>query len=230
MKTPAEAEALAEGLMGIARGYKKKVVSLLTSMNQPLGRFAGNSLEVFECVEIMENKTFIGADGYDLYADTRELSILLSSHMIHMSGRAKTLSEARELALHSLKSGAALQKFKELCRIHSADLSRLPKAQKSKVVPAEVAGYVSHLNTEKIGLSGIALKAGRQKISDLLDPVSGIEFHKKIGDPIQKGEALYTLHGNDESLFAEAESILKNATTISLQKCDKDSLIFKTLM
>jgi len=90
MKTLENAEELAVNLMTIARGYGKKVSALLTNMDQPLGRYAGNSLEVEECVAIMKNESFIGPAGYDLYEDTRELSLRLSSQMLFLAGAGKS--------------------------------------------------------------------------------------------------------------------------------------------
>lgn len=230
MKTPEQAEQLAKKLMEIAQGYGKKVTSILTSMNQPLGRFAGNALEVFECVEIMKNKTHINSDGYDSYADTRELSLVLSAHMILLAGREQDEKKAYALAEEALLSGRAFEKFKQLCNLHSARLEELPQASRHFVVKATQSGFIQAMNTEKIGLATIAIQAGRLKTSDQIDPVTGIEFHKKIGDPIQKDEALFTIHGSSKTSFEDSAKILTSSVTISLQKPPRDSLILKFLL
>ncbi len=225
MKDIVKARELALALMNIAKSYDKKIVSLLTSMEQPLGRFSGNSLEVFECVEIMKNKTFIGASGKDLYADTRELSLQLSAHMIHLSGKTKSVDEAYQLATEVLTSGAALKVFDKMCVEQSGNLAELKLAQKKTELRAKTSGYLSAFNVEKIGLAGILLKAGRRVTTDTIHPTSGIEFHVKISDAIQSGDAVYTIHGDEPELFEEALAMLSDSFSISLQKPSPDVLI-----
>ncbi|HRO66700.1 MAG TPA: thymidine phosphorylase [Pseudobdellovibrionaceae bacterium] len=223
MKTAEDSERLARLLMDVARGYGKKVSALLTNMNQPLGRYAGNSLEVAECVDLLQNKR------HPMTEDTRELSLRLSAQMLWMAGAAPSLEEAYRKCEESVLSGKAFEKFLELCRLHGGDLSRLPRAQKSLAITAAENGFVQSFDTEGIGYAGIQLKAGRARTEDKIDPVSGIEFHKKIGDAVQRGEPIFTLHGNDESLFAEAAKRLSTCVTYSLQKISAPVLIMKTL-
>lgn len=225
MKTADQARQLAQALMKIARSYDKKIVSLITSMEQPLGRYAGNSLEVFECVEIMKNKKFRSARGQDLYADTRELSLQLAAQMIHLSGKTKTIADAYALATEKLTTGEALKIFEKMCTEQGGDLSRLPLPQKSRPVRAEDAGYLAAFNVEKIGLAGIVLRAGRLKTSDLVSPTSGIEFHVQIGDSVKAGDLIYTIHGDEPDLFAEAHEMLTQSFEISLQKPEPHVLI-----
>lgn len=215
MKTATDATTLAKNLMAIGQGYGKKVVAMITSMEQPLGRFAGNALEVFECIEIMKGRQFIGADGVDLYEDTRELSLRLSAEMIHLSGKTKNLDEAYSLATDALTSGRALKVFEEMCGKQSGNLSLLPHAKFKHEVCALSSGYISSMQVEKIGVAGLELKAGRAKTDDIIDPVSGIEFHKKIGHPIKSGEVIYTLHGNDNSLLEKTAELLQKTYEIS---------------
>lgn len=218
MKTLDDARALAKGLMSIGQGYGKKVVALLTSMDQPLGRFAGNAWEVFECVEIMKNKSFITADGIDLYADTRELSLQLSAQMIHLSGKTSSVQQAYEMATDALVSGRALEIFEKMCLRQSGNLGQLKLSEKKLEVKASTDGYLASLNVEKIGIAGILLKAGRMATTDIIVPTSGIEFHKRIGSSVKKGDTLFTIHGDDSNLFSEAEKILSACYQINLQK------------
>ncbi|WP_413559147.1 thymidine phosphorylase [Bdellovibrio sp. HCB209] len=229
MKTPALAEELAVNLMNIAKGYGKKVTALLTNMDQPLGRFAGNSLEVDECVAIMKNEKFIGPHGYDLYEDTRELSLRLSAHMLLLAGIGKTEEESYKIALETLTSGKAMAKFEELCKIHGGDLRNVPKPKHSLTISADKAGYVQGFHTESIGVAGILIKAGRAQTTDVIAPTAGIEFHAKVGDEVKVGDTLFTLHGDDKDLLTSAVPMLKSAITISLQKVAKPSLILKVL-
>jgi pyrimidine-nucleoside phosphorylase len=229
MKTPALAEELALNLMSIARGYGKKVTSLLTNMDQPLGRYAGNSLEVEECVAIMKNEKFIGAGGYDLYEDTRELSLRLSAHMLLLAGVGNSEEESYKVASEMLTSGKAMAKFEELCSIHGGNLSALAKPQHKVVISSEKAGFVHGFHTESIGVAGIIIKAGRAQTADIIAPTAGIEFHVKVGDEVKEGDTLFTLHGDDSDLLRSAVPLIKSAINISLPKIAKPSLIHKIL-
>lgn len=218
MKDLTRARELAIALMNIAKSYDKKIVSLLTSMQQPLGRFAGNALEIFECVEIMKNQKFIAANGKDLYEDTRELSLQLSAHMIHLSGKVKTLEEAYKLATEVLVSGAALRVFERMCIEQSGNLPGLTLAKQKFEMRVIKSGFVSSFDVEKIGLAGILLRAGRRVAADMIHPTAGIEFHFKIGDGIESGDLIYTIHGDEPELFAAAHEMLQDSFEISLQK------------
>jgi pyrimidine-nucleoside phosphorylase len=229
MKTEQEAHDLALALMAIGKDYGKKVVAMLTSMDQPLGRFSGNSLEVFECLEIMQNKTCITADGIDLYQDTRELSLQLSAHMILMGGKAASLGDAYAVAKEVLTSGKAYKKFEEMCGAQGGNIHALPVAKQQLKVVASTSGFLNSYNVEKIGLAGIILRAGRQKTDDVLNLVSGIEFHKKLGDVITAGETLFTIHGDEQALFESAQKILWTSFEISQQKPLAHVLIKQTL-
>ena len=229
MKSAEPAEQLALSLMNIARGYGKKVTSLLTNMDQPLGRFAGNSLEVEECVAIMKNESFIGPHGYDLYEDTRELSLQLSAHMLLLAGVGGNETESYAVAKEMLTSGKALKKIEELCQIHGGNLSDVPRPKHSVEVLSDGDGFISGFNTEHIGVAGIVIKAGRAQTSDIIAPTAGIEFHVKIGDAIHSGETIFTLHGDDLELLQVAVSLLKSSVNISLQKPLKPSLILRIL-
>lgn len=229
MKTPERAEELATNLMDIAKGYGKKVTALLSNMDQPLGRFAGNSLEVEECVAIMKNEKFIGPAGYDLYEDTRELSLQLSAHMLLLANIGNNFEESYAIAKDTLESGKALAKFEELCKLHKGDLSKLPMPTKKIEIKAEKDGYIHGLLTENIGIAGIIIKAGRAQANDIIVPTGGVEFHYKVGDEVKKGDTIFTLHGDDMSLLESAAPLLKTAATISLPKISKPSLILKTL-
>lgn len=230
MKTPEMAHELARKLMAIGEGYGKKVVSLVTSMDQPLGRYAGNAFEVFECVEIMKNKKHVGADGYDMYADTRELSLQLSAHMIHLSGKTKCVEDAYKLAVEALESGKALEIFEKMCGKQGGNLSGLSFAKKQIPVTAASSGFVASFNVEKVGIAGIVLKAGRRVSADVIDPLTGIEFHKKIGDAVKVGDPIFTIHCDDESLIAETKIFLNESVTISEQKPIQHKLIKEVLL
>jgi pyrimidine-nucleoside phosphorylase len=229
MKDSIQAESLATKLMAIAKGNGKKVAALLTNMDQPLGRYAGNSLEVEECVAILKNQHFIGANGKDLYEDTRELSLQLSAYMLWLGGTGKTIEDAYHLAQVALASGRAFEKFEELCRLHVGQLRDLPKPKHHHEVFAGESGFVQSMDTEKIGVAGVQIKAGRALTTDVIEPTAGIEFHYKIGDKVEKGQSLFTLHGADLLLLQAVESMLRSSVRIGEQKVTPPALILKAL-
>lgn len=227
MKTAVEAEKLAYGLIDVAKFYKKKCTAFITNMNQPMGRFAGNALEVEECVSIMRNETFIGPAGYDLYEDTRELSLQLSAQMMFLSGQFADFQECYERAQKALQSGQALKKFEDMCSKQNGNLKQLPKSQNKKSLLIEADGYIDSINTEQVGYANVILKAGRQKTSDSVAPEPGIEFHYKIGDEVQKNKPMFTVHGNDNKDLDEALAYLKSSFIVTKQKVDRPKLIYK---
>lgn len=223
MKTAAHAEELARLLMDVARLYGKKVTALLTDMNQPLGRFAGNAWEVAECVEIMKNIR------HPMTEDTRELSLRLSAHMLLLAGAAADEAACYRMAEEALTSGRAFAKFEELCRLQGGRLGEVAPSRRKHEVKSSGGGYVSSFDTEGIGYAGILLRAGRMKSEDALDLSAGIEFHKRIGDPVAAGETVFTVYCDDETLVPAAVARLERSVTSSLQKPPAPVLIGKTI-
>jgi pyrimidine-nucleoside phosphorylase len=230
MKDAAQAEELARRLMSIAQGSGKKVAALLTNMDQPLGRYAGNSLEIDECVAILKNERFTSLNGKDAYEDTRELSLQLSAYMLWLGGSCKSVEDAYHLAQVALGSGRAYEKFQELCRSQSGRLNELPKPKQRHEVFASESGYIAKMNTETIGVVGIQIKAGRAVASDVIEPTAGIEFHFKVGDKVEKGQPLFTLFGSDLNLLQSVEKTLRGSVTMSETETKPQPLILKTLV
>ena len=227
MKTVADADALADRLMAIGHARGKRVAALITSMDQPLGRFIGNSLEIGECVAILKNEPFLGWEPSS-FSDTRELSLELAAYMIWLGGRAQSAEEGVRIAHDMLTSGKAWAKFEELCRAQGGDLKALPMAKTRVDVRAETAGFVTGFAGEKLGLAAIALGAGRLKTTDKVDPTAGIEVHRKVGEHVEKGDLLYTLHGDraeGDPCYERATLMVLSGTTISLQRTQPADLI-----
>lgn len=225
IKDPVKAKMLATNLMAIGKTYGKKVCAILSQMDQPLGRFAGNSLEVYESLEILKNHRFIGSHGRDLYAETRNLSLELAALMLHLTGREENLESARLHAEHLLISGAALKKFEELIAAHGGRLKNLQFSKNTYVVKSPDCGFIDYMDTEKIGTACILIGAGRSKMEDQIDPTAGIEFHAKIGDALKEGDPLFTLYGENTEAFMEAEQALLKTVRFSSQKRSPPPLI-----
>lgn len=226
MKTLEQAQDLALRLIQIAKDGGVKARAVLSDMNQPLGRFIGNSLEVGECIAILEQGSFMGCSDF---SDTLELSLALSSEMLCLAGKAKNLDEAREILIRILKSGKALEQFKKMCKLQGGRLEEMEQSKSSFKVYSQQDGYITGFDTAQIGMCAIKLGAGRLQISDDIDHTAGIQVHAKIGDSIKKGEALFTLYGKNEKAFIEVAETLIALTNISLQKPKSPSLISMSL-
>lgn len=222
MKTPRAAEALAKGLIEIARKAGKSACALITDMNQPLGLAVGNSLEVQECVDVLS-----GSGPQDLV----DLSLELSAYMIKM-GLNISLAQARKRALWALESGEALDVFEKIVKAQGGKLEDLPRASRTKEVLSPSSGFVTKAEAKQIGLSAIALKAGRLKASDQLDLTAGIQLHKHVGEKVKRGEKLATMHYNSgmvTSRLKQAEKLLKGAYQIGKEKPRRKPLILKVI-
>ncbi len=215
MKSIGEAKALALSLQNIGKRDGKKVTALLTNMNQPLGSYIGNSLEIQETLDILAGKSLLNKNGRDLYSDTRELSLALAGHMIHLAGKTASLEEALTKANESLVSGSALQIFQAVCKTQGGDLSALPRAPHTHSVVVKKSGYIVGFDGEKIGMLGIKLGAGRAKVTDTIDPIAGFQIHFKIGDAISSGDTLWTIFGSQLEKMQSIEEELLNTVEIS---------------
>jgi len=216
MKTFDKAKNLAFTLKNIGQMSGKKVTALLTSMDQPLGKAIGNSLEVEECIEILKG----GGP-----ADCRELCLELAAHMLMVANKATSVDAARKRATDLLDGRRALIKFEEIVKAQGGDLSKLPRAKKHLEIHAEQDGFVSSINTEAFGIASLILGGGRLKASDKIDPVVGITTEKKLGSQVRRGETLATLHFNEDKNTNLASAKVLEAYKFSLQKTEPEPLI-----
>ena len=226
MKDESSAAELAESMCKIGTHVGKRVVALLTDMDQPLGRAAGNALEVVEAVE-----TLHGGGPEDFRQVCRELT----AWMIHLGGQANTLEEGRARYDELIRSGAAAMKFQQIIERQGGDPrvvddpQRLAQAREHKEVPAAADGFLARMETERLGWGTMALGAGRQRLDDLIDPAVGVIFHKKVGDSVRAGEPLATLHYNQPGRLAEAERWFDGAFIVEAQAPAPRPLILRTL-
>jgi pyrimidine-nucleoside phosphorylase len=211
MKREEDAIRLAEVMVDTGKRMGKRVVALITSMDQPLGRAAGHSNEVIECLEVLNGRG---------PADLRDLSIELSAWMFLLGERTRTIEEGRRLAETMIATGQAKEKFREGIRLQGGDENvvdepqRLPKARFHVDVVSERDGYVNATNCEQLGIALATLGGGREKKEDTIDPGVGLEFRKRISDPIKKGDALVTIHYNADAKLVEAKSLIATAYRI----------------
>lgn len=212
MQSLDEARTLANLMVDIGKLAGRDVVALLSDMNQPLGYAVGNSLEVVEAIEMLKG------GGPD---DFREHCLHVSAHMLVLGKRAKNLDEARMLAEKSITDGSALRKLRILVEAQDGnvsfidDPSKFPRAKFISVVEAPRSGYISQVQARSVGEAAVTLGAGRAKKSDPVDHAVGFVIHKKVGDRVEMGEALFTVHANDESKLAEAREAVLAAYSFS---------------
>ncbi|GMU60470.1 MAG: pyrimidine-nucleoside phosphorylase [Myxococcaceae bacterium] len=208
MKTVEDARTLGRTMIGIGREMKKKVVAVLTDMDQPLGDTVGNALEVIEAVEMLRGKAS---------ADYTEVTLALTAEMLVLGGKAKTPAEARAQLAKVIADGSAEKKLCDIVQAQGGDpsairdLSKLPRAKHTTSVPAPRAGFVTHIDSEAVGLAAMALGAGRAKTTDAIDPAVGFVLEKKVGARVQAGEALVTVHYNDASRLDEVKARVTKA-------------------
>jgi pyrimidine-nucleoside phosphorylase len=212
MKTLEDAEALAEAMVQLGTEAGRKVVALISDMNQPLGWAVGNALELQEAITTLH-------EGGP--ADLREHCLVVAAEMLTLSGKAPDTSTALTLALETLGSGAAWHKFRELVEAQGGDAQvvdepeKLPQAGLIEPVPAPRSGYLAKLDAIEVGLSVVELGGGREKKSDPIDHSVGIVVHYKVGDLIQKDTPLFTIHANDADKLAAARERVLAAHTFS---------------
>jgi pyrimidine-nucleoside phosphorylase len=205
MKREEDSVLLAELMVETGVRMGKKVVALITDMNQPLGRMAGHSNEIAECIDVL------GGGGP---ADLVELSLELSAWMFFLGDRTKSLDEGRLLAEAMIRTGEAKEKFKQAISLQGGnerivdDPQLLPQARSQVDVPSPSAGFITATNCEQLGTALATLGGGREKKEDSIDHAVGLEFHKRIGGRVEKGEPLATIHYNSGRKLAEAQSLI----------------------
>lgn len=228
MKSVAEAEELARALMEIGRHSGRHVHALLTQMDEPLGRFVGNALEVKECLEILTNQ--VPAYEGKKPDDTRELTLELAGHMIFLGGKALSVEAGRKHAAELLANGAAYEKFQEMCREQGGDLKKpLPQTANTQIIAADRDGFLHYSNCEKIGLAGIVLGAGRREQTDTLDLSAGIEVFRAHGDAVKKGDTIFKLYAEDKTRFSAAVEFLNQSFVLQSKAAPRSPLIAKVL-
>ena len=225
MKTLEDAERLAYNMVKIGRMCGINTAALITDMNKPLGYAVGNSLELIEAVEVL-----VGNCKGDLY----EVSVSLAGNMLSLvKGISK--EEGIFLAREAIESKAAYKKLLEWISTQGGDINYIKntdmfqKAKYSYTVNAKLDGYISQMDTQKIGEASMTLGAGRAKKEDSIDYSAGIIIAAKTGDFVNAGEPLATLYTNNEASISVASQMYLDAITLSQENPEKVNLIYKTV-
>jgi pyrimidine-nucleoside phosphorylase len=212
MKTIAEAEAVAELMVRIGEGANRRVAAVLCDMNHPLGRAVGNSLEVREAIE-----TLHGGGP----ADFRDHCLTIGGKMLQLADKVSSLEAGKAILAESLDNGQAWEKFVEWITAQGGDIRQLenpdllPKAPLVEVVPAPQSGFIAAIDAAEVGKTGVALGGGRLKKGDPIDHSVGIVFQATVGDRLQAGEPLVTIHASDPVKLADARDRLLAAISWS---------------
>jgi pyrimidine-nucleoside phosphorylase len=207
MKTVEEAEELAHAMVKIGNRVGRKTIAILSDMSQPLGYAVGNALEVKEAIDVLKGH---GPE------DVKELCLTLGSQMVLLSGKAQSIEEARKKLEEVLNNGKALETFKAFVASQGGDPSitehpdLLPQAKYKVDVPAKEAGYIKKIIANEIGVAAMLLGAGRETKDSEIDLSVGIVLNKKVGDHVEKGESLATIHSNREDIEDIKKKIYSN--------------------
>ena len=207
MKDLEDSQTLARTMVGIGNANGVRTIALITDMSQPLGNEVGNANEMAESIATLRG------EGPD---DITELTMALGEVMLELAG----IEGGRDLLESKIESGQALEKFKEVIAAQDGDPSvvddpsRLPRAPETATVNADRAGYVTRCNALTVGITATRLGAGRERADDVVDPGVGITLHKKLGDRVETGDALATVHYSKQKLWDTQRDKLTGAWTI----------------
>ena len=224
MKTLDDAEALAHAMVRIGNNVGRNTMAIISDMSQPLGNAVGNSLELKEAIATLK-----GNGPKDL----TELVLTLGSQMVVLAEQATSLDEARQMLIDAIKTGKALNKFKTFLSNQGGDDSivdspeKLPSAKYQVEFKAKKDGFITEIIANEIGVASMMLGAGRQTKEDVIDLGVGIVLNKKVGEHVEKGENILTIHTNtkeiDDILYK-----LDNSITIE-SKGEAPTLIHKII-
>ncbi len=226
MKKQKDAEKLAASLIETAKAFDKKVIAFITDMNQPLGSYIGNWLEVYESIKVLQNES----EG-----DLLTLSTTLSGAMIYLGGKASSIKEGIEISLELIKNGKAFKKFVEIVKLQGGNTKvietpdRFPKAKYSEAVAANRSGYLINTDNYEIGMAALELGAGRKTKEDKIDPKAGIIMKVKIGDFVKKGDTVADLYSSSKGKIKIAKEMFTNILTFDNMPVKKPKLIKKAI-
>jgi pyrimidine-nucleoside phosphorylase len=205
MKSEEKAKELARSLIGVGEVSGVKTCAQLTDMSEPLGRFVGNALEVKESIEYLR--------GENIESRLDKVIMTLCARMLVISGKTATIKDAEQELIVSLRTGKALEKFTRMIELQGGnpkvteDLSILPEAKYQTPVRATKSGFICEIDTERVGMAGVVLGAGRMVKDSIIDPSSGFEILRKRGEPVTEGEAFIMIHHNKPDVSDIVENI-----------------------
>ncbi len=226
MHTREEALALAHAMVNIGQALGRRVAAVISNMNQPLGLAVGNALELKEAIVTLH--------GHGP-TDFLEHCLIIAGQMLLLADRVRDAQEARKLLLHQLDSGRAWRKFRNWIvgqggdEAFINDPSRLPQATFIEHLLAPPSAYIAGLNAGEVGLAAALLGGGRARKGEPIDHAVGVVLAKKIGDYVKKGEAILTIHANDEQKLTDAKRRLLDAYSWSDEPVERPPLMHEII-
>jgi pyrimidine-nucleoside phosphorylase len=215
MPTYEQSKFLAELMVQTGEASGTRTAALLTTMDEPLGRFSGNWVEVWECVDIMKQHR------HPMSTDLINLSNILAGWMLHLAGHASTPERGALLSDEILRSGAAYKAWLKIVAAQNGDISVFDepaahhKPTATRTIAAPASGYLAAMDCKQVGWAVQRLGAGRPKPGDPVSAHAGIEMHAKLGDKVAANQPLVTLFSEDESLLDEPGAMLRETLQIS---------------
>jgi pyrimidine-nucleoside phosphorylase len=226
MKTLEQAVELTELMVRIGSLADRKVVALISDMNQPLGDAVGNAIEVREAIATLQ-----GGGPKDL----QEHCFVLASHMLLLAEKAVSFEGAYALSQKVIEDGSAFTKFKDLVLAQGGDVSYVEDPGKLVLAPerldigAPKAGYISQIHAGEVGLTATELGAGRAQKGDPVDHSVGIEILHNVGDRVDEGELLFTVYAKNAAQAQAASERLLAAHEITEKPIDALPLFYETI-
>ncbi len=226
MKNLEEARQLSRLMVAIGRLSGRKVVALLSDMNQPLGKAVGNALEVMEAIDTLKGQG---------PADFTEHCLVVAAHMLLIGEKAESLKAARKMAEKALADGSGFAQLKKLVKNQGGDTayvddpSLFPPAPLIRRVPSPRGGYLSQVDALEIGETSVTMGAGRSKKEDSIDHRVGIIVHHKVGDVVKAGDELFTIHARDEESWHMASESLLSACSWQEAPCEPLPLFYEVI-
>ncbi|AGK97563.1 pyrimidine-nucleoside phosphorylase [Clostridium pasteurianum] len=225
MKSLDNAKELAETMVAIGKALNRKTIAIITNMNEPLGHEIGNANEVREAMEVLKGN---GAE------DETTVALTIAAYMVLLGGAFKDFDSAYEKLKDIIKSGKAIEKFKEFIKIQGGDTEiidkpdKLPNSKYHVEIKAKESGYIEAIKADNIGVAAMLLGAGRRTKDDKIDFAAGITVVKKYGDRVNEGDAVFILHTNMGNC-TEAKNIVETSFKIGKEKPEAIKYIYEII-
>lgn len=226
MKDPVDGEKLARSLVDTGAAMGKRIIALLTDMDEPLGAMVGNFLEVEECLDCLEGRG---------PADLMEVTLELAARMVVLAGKAKDAEAGRALCEEALASLKPRKLFLDNVKSQGGDPDKLLalrgkyRSDHVATVTAAQSGYLSRIDAWKVGIAGVGLGVGRNRTEDAVSPVAGVQFHRKGGEAVRLGETVMTVWGKDAASLETALPLLRGALEYSDTPRSPRKLVLKEI-
>ena len=220
MKTLKDAKILGSGLKKIGKAFNIDTDIVYTNMNQPLGRYAGLRCEILESIDCLNG------NGPN---DLMEITLELGSKILIQSKIAKNNQMAIKIMLESIETRSALNKFRDIISSQDGDIDSLIQEGITKnnaiIIKSKDSGFIKSIKTDEIGWALVEIGAGRKKENDKLDYSAGIEFINKVGNKVNKGDAIYRIFGNDTQRLNNAKKMLQKTYSLTKTEIRKNKYI-----